>query len=88
MKKFTFFALAALLLPIGNANATTWTLQGNEYTVDTLQHVKIGPATTYTSLQLTPDTVVACPLTVRVPVIFVLAPMTGWRPAVNPNEAQ
>ena len=52
MKKFTFFALAALLLPIGNANATTWTLQGNEYTVDTLQHVKIGPATTYTSLQL------------------------------------
>ena len=53
MKKFTFFALAALILPISNATATTWTLQGNDYTVDTLQHVKIGPATTYTSLQLT-----------------------------------
>ncbi len=32
---------------------TTWSLQGVDYRVDTLSHVKIGPATTQTSLVLT-----------------------------------
>ena len=32
--------------------ATTWQIRDTEYTVDTLQHVKIGPGTTATQLQL------------------------------------
>ena len=51
MKK-TAFLLSALLLPFYSFGATTWNLNGNEFKVDTIQHVKIGPATTETSLSL------------------------------------
>ncbi len=33
--------------------ATNWSLQGNNYTVDTLNHIMVGPSTTLTSLRLT-----------------------------------
>ena len=35
-----------------NSFATTWQIRDTEYTVDTLQHVKIGPGTTATQLKL------------------------------------
>ena len=51
MRKSTLF-VAALLMPFCSFGATVWNLNGNEFKVDTLQHVKIGPATTETSLAL------------------------------------
>ena len=34
-------------------SATNWTLQGKDYSVDTLNHIMVGPSTTLTSLRLT-----------------------------------
>lgn len=54
MKK-QIFALAALaVMAASSASASAnWTIQSEEYTVDTLFHAKIGPGTTQTSLHLT-----------------------------------
>lgn len=54
MKKFLHLviAVAAGLCTLGASASTHWTLQGKDYTVDTVFHAKIGPGTTQTSLSL------------------------------------
>lgn len=42
----------AVVLPMAAAASTQWTIQGNEYQVDTLYHATVGPGTTHTSLKL------------------------------------
>ena len=51
MKKITLLLSLAMLSMAAMASGK-WTLQGVEYTVDTLAHVKVGPGTTQTSLKL------------------------------------
>jgi hypothetical protein len=53
MKKIWLSFLFILFTVAGGFCSTTWTLQGNSYTVDTLYHAYIGPGTTQTSLKLT-----------------------------------
>lgn len=53
MKKFMLLiAAAAAMMPAAEA-ATTWTITGKEYAVDTLQSFKSGPGTVLTELRLT-----------------------------------
>ena len=52
MKKITLLLSLAMLSMAAMASGK-WALQGVEYTVDTLAHVKVGPGTTQTSLKLT-----------------------------------
>jgi len=49
MSRFLSFALTAIAALTVNA-ASTWTVGGVEYTVDTLFHNQVGPGTTTTSL--------------------------------------
>lgn len=52
MKRLILIALFVASVVVSNA-ATEWTLQGGKYMVDTVNHVKVGPSTTLTSLRLT-----------------------------------
>lgn len=52
MKRLILIALFVASVVVSNA-ATEWTLQGGMYMVDTVNHVKVGPSTTLTSLRLT-----------------------------------
>lgn len=52
MKRLILIALFVASVVESNA-ATEWTLQGGKYMVDTVNHVKVGPSTTLTSLRLT-----------------------------------
>lgn len=52
MKRLILIALFVASVVVSNA-ATEWTLQGGKYMVDTVNHVKVGPGTTLTSLRLT-----------------------------------
>ncbi|MBR5899419.1 MAG: phosphodiester glycosidase family protein [Muribaculaceae bacterium] len=53
MKKRFLGLLMCVAVAAGAVAQTQWTLQGNVYNVDTLNHIGIGPATTLTSLRLT-----------------------------------
>lgn len=53
MKKRFIGLLMCVAVAAGAVAQTQWTLQGNVYNVDTLNHIGIGPATTLTSLRLT-----------------------------------
>lgn len=47
-------AAAAVAFAMTSAHASAhWSLQGKDYTVDTVAHLKVGPGTTHTSLSLT-----------------------------------
>lgn len=51
MKRHIFIVVLAILgLSINGYASKIITIQGTEYTVDTLRHVKVGPGTMYTSL--------------------------------------
>ena len=45
-------SLVSAFIAFAVSASTTWTLQGETYTVDTLYHAKVGPGTTQTSLAL------------------------------------
>lgn len=52
MKRLALYL--ALAFTAINVSATTeWTLQGNPYMVDTINHISVGPSTTLTKLRLT-----------------------------------
>ena len=52
MKRITtIIAAFAALVPAASASGT-WTLQGADYKVDTLQHYRVGPGTTVTVVDL------------------------------------
>ena len=53
MKKRFLGLLMCVAVAAGAVAQTQWTLQGNVYNVDTLNHIGVGPATTLTSLRLT-----------------------------------
>ena len=48
-----FLGLIAIIFSTTAINADNWILQGNTYNVDTINHIKVGPGTTLTSLRLT-----------------------------------
>ena len=52
MKRTALYFIFAIATLIASAS-TEWTLQGKPYTVDTLNHINVGPSTTLTSLRLT-----------------------------------
>lgn len=51
MKRIALHIISVLMT--FSVSATEWTLQGKPYTVDTLNHINVGPGTTLTSLRLT-----------------------------------
>lgn len=50
MRKTIFLSCLAVAMTAGAS--TTWTLKGEKYTVDTLQHYRVGPGTTMTVVDL------------------------------------
>lgn len=52
MKRIALYLILAVL-SISVSAKSEWTLQGKPYTVDTINHINVGPATTLTSLRLT-----------------------------------
>ncbi len=52
MKRIVYFAICMVFSVAANAS-DAWELQGGTYVVDTINHVKVGPGTTLTSLRLT-----------------------------------
>lgn len=52
MKRFLLGIFALFSVVVGHSSGV-WTLQGNQYQVDTLFHAYVGPGTTQTSLKLT-----------------------------------
>lgn len=50
--RYLYLLLISLLISTSVSANSTYTLQGAEYVVDTLQHYKTGPGTIYTSLNL------------------------------------
>lgn len=52
MKRLVLIVLFIASVVVASAT-TEWTLQGGSYKVDTVNHVKVGPGTTLTSLRLT-----------------------------------
>lgn len=52
MKKIFTILLCAIMFAFTVNAAGVWSIKGHDYSVDTLQHIKIGPGTTLTKLKL------------------------------------